>query len=204
MNNLNYTEKTKKHFDDIASNYANSSDGKFCKAAYDSIIAELEKFKSGKWLDVSCGPGTVLSMLSDSPLDKYGIDFSEKMIDEARNNVGDNTHLYVASAEELPFEDNAMDIVTCSFAFHHYIHPATVLHEFRRVMKKGASLAIVDPYLPQPLRFIINPLLRFSNNGDFHMYGRKELNKLMREHGFELENFKCIDKKYFFCQCKAV
>jgi hypothetical protein len=42
MNNLNYTEKTKKHFDDIASNYANSSDGMFCKAAYDSIIAELE------------------------------------------------------------------------------------------------------------------------------------------------------------------
>ena len=198
MNSFEFTEKTKEHFDNIASTYAESSDGKFCKPVYKSIIKELEKFKSGKWLDVSCGTGTVLSMLSSSPLEKYGVDFSEKMIEEAQRNVGENVQLYVASAEEMPFDKDTFDVVTCSFAFHHYVHPGVVLQEFHRVMKPEATLIIVDPYLPQPLRYLINPLLRFSNNGDYHMYGQRELNKLMRENGFLMEDYLRVDKRVFF------
>ena len=83
------TEKTKQHFDKIAASYAESSDGKFCAPAYGVLKEEV----SGKLLDVSCGTGTVLSLLKHSPLEKYGVDFSEKMIEEARSVVGDKAQL---------------------------------------------------------------------------------------------------------------
>ena len=203
MKRVDTTEKTKQHFDKIAAFYAESSDGKFCAPAYGVLKEEVEKYKSGKLLDVSCGTGTVLSLLEHSPLEKYGVDFSEKMIEEARSVVGDKAQLYVASADAMPFERATFDVVTCSFAFHHYIHPEAVLQEFRRVMKPGATLIIADPFVPQPLRSILNPLLRFSDNGDYHMYGQKELSRLMSKNGFQMQDFQLINKRSFSCRCVA-
>lgn len=204
MNQSESFNKTKKHFDEIAATYAESSDGKFCEPSYVLLTEEVEKFPTGKLLDVSCGTGTVLSMLTKSPLEKYGIDFSEKMIEVAQQKVGDTAQLRVSSAEDVPFDDNTFDVLTCSFAFHHYIHPAKVLQEFRRVMKPGATLIMADPYLPQPLRSLINPLLRFSENGDYHMYGRQELCRLMKDSGFKMEDYRRIGKRSFICRCIVV
>lgn len=204
MRNLDTTEKTKQHFDEIATSYAESSDGKFCAPAYNALKQEIEQCPNGKLLDVSCGTGTVLSILGQSPLEKYGVDFSEKMIEEARRILGSAAQLYVASAEVMPFEGGTFDVVTCSFAFHHYIHPAQVLQEFHRVMKPSATLIIADPYLPQPLRSLMNPLLRFSDNGDYHMYGHRELNLLMSKSGFQMDCFRLIDRRVFLCRCVAV
>ena len=200
---LRQSQRTKQHFDDIAASYADSSDGKFCAPAYGALKREVEKFASGKWLDVSCGTGTVLSMLSDSSLKKYGVDFSEKMIEEACCNVGKDVNLYVASAEKMPFERDTFDVVTCSFAFHHYTQPEAVLQEFRRVMKPGATLIIADPYISQPFRAMMNPLLRFCDNGDYHMYGKKELTRLMKRNGFQMQDFQRINKRSFSCRCVA-
>lgn len=203
MKSSDQAEKTKKHFDSIASTYSDSSDGRFCESAYKPILQELGQYKLGKWLDVSCGTGTVLSILKDSPLEKYGVDFSEKMIEEARRNVGDDVRLYVASAEEMPFDKETFDVVTCSFAFHHYVRPAAVLRELRRIMKPEATLIIVDPYLPLPLRLLINPLLRFSNHGDYHMYGQRELERMMRVNDFIMEDFVRVGQRVFFSHNKA-
>ena len=204
MKKENSTEKTKLHFDKIAASYDESSDGRFCAHAYEALKDEIEKFKSGKYLDVSCGTGAVLSLLQHSSLEKYGIDFSEKMIEKAKNDIGEYAKLYVASAEKMPFAENTFDVVTCSFAFHHYIHPEKVLQEFRRVMKVGATLIIADPFVPQPFRSIMNPLLRFGDNGDFHMYGCKELNHLMKDNGFCMESFRRVNKNTFLCRCVAI
>lgn len=51
-------EKTKKHFDAIASDYNQSSDGKFVQPMYEPILAELKTLPGGKLLDVGCGNGT--------------------------------------------------------------------------------------------------------------------------------------------------
>ena len=128
MKKENSTEKTKLHFDNIAASYDESSDGRFCAHAYESLKNEVEKFNSGKLLDVSCGTGAVLSLLQHSSLEKYGVDFSEKMIEEARNNIGEDAKLYVASAETMPFAESTFDVVTCSFAFHHYIQPTLFVY----------------------------------------------------------------------------
>lgn len=105
MNKTDFTEKSKKHFDAIAAVYPNSWDGRFCEPGYLPLVYELKNYASGKWLDVSCGTGT---------------------------------------------------------------------------------------------------LLRFANNGDYHMYGRNEIKKLLCQHSFQMQEYTRIDKHIFFCKSIAI
>ena len=58
-------------------------------------------------------------------------------------------------------------------------------------------------FVPQPLRSLLNQLLRFSDNGDYHMYGQKELSRLMSKNGFQMQDFQQINKRSFSCRCVA-
>ena len=80
----NSQEKTKKHFNETASDYNNSSDGKFVEPMYNVIVKEIQKLENGKILDVGCGNGNLFTFLSDEKYELYGIDFSENMIREAK------------------------------------------------------------------------------------------------------------------------
>lgn len=180
----NSQEKTKKHFNETASDYNNSSDGKFVEPMYDVIVKEIQKLENGKILDVGCGNGNLFTFLSDEKYELYGIDFSENMIREAKNNCKQKAEFFVADAENLPFNDNTFDIVVCNASFHHYIHPNTVLEEMHRVLKDGGKLLIGDPYMPTIVRPVVNLFTKFSDSGDYHFYGLDEMKKLFRKNGF--------------------
>lgn len=190
-------EKSIRHFNEIAPKYADSHDGRFCEPIYEVIHSILANTQSGTLLDVSCGNGELLSRLTDTPLHLCGVDFSPKMIKEARKRLGDKARLEVESAEHLPFADASVDVLTCTFAFHHYTHPDIVLKEFYRVMKPGAAMLIADPFVPQPIRGLLNPLLRFSNNGDYHIYGKKEMNRIEEMAGFKVLQYSHIGRRAF-------
>lgn len=176
--------KTKQHFNETASDYNNSDDGKFVKPMYKELQKEIEKIGRGKLLDVGCGNGNLFTFLSKEQYEMFGIDFSENMISEAIKNCGDKASFFVADAEKLPFDDNTFDILTCNASFHHYIHPDMVLSEMKRVLKAGGTLIIGDPYILTALRPLMNVFTKFSNEGDYHFYGLNEMKKLFLKSGF--------------------
>ena len=47
-------------------------------------------------------------------------------------------------AENLPYEDETFDIVTCSHSFHHYPDQKMAVSEMSRVLKKNGKLMIID------------------------------------------------------------
>ena len=175
--------KTKQHFDETASDYNNSSDGKFVEPMYDVIVQEIGKLESGKILDVGCGNGNLFTYLPDGKYELTGIDFSANMIMEAEKNCMHATFL-LGDAEKLPFDESTFDIIVCNASFHHYIHPDTVLNEMHRVLKDGGKLLIGDPYVPTLVRPMMNVLTRFSKKGDYHFYGLDEMKKLFVKNGF--------------------
>lgn len=180
---MNSKEKTMKHFNETASDYNNSDDGKFVKEMYATLVEEIQKTESGKILDVGCGNGNLFKMLPENKYELFGVDFSENMILEAKNSCKGKATFSVADAERLPFKDNTFNIVVCNASFHHYIHPDAVLSEMRRVLKKGGQLLIGDPYIPTGLRSVMNVMLRFSDSGDYHIYGVSEMENLLKENG---------------------
>ena len=107
----NSEEKTKQHFNETASDYNNSSDGKFVEPMYDIIVREIQKSQSGKILDVGCGNGNLFTLLPDGKYELFGVDFSQNMIREAEGKCGNKATFSVADAENLPFDSNAFDII---------------------------------------------------------------------------------------------
>lgn len=178
-------EKTKQHFNETAADYNNSNDGKFVTPMYASFLKEIHKSQTGRILDVGCGNGNLFSFLSNEQYELFGIDFSENMIAEAKKYFSEKASFFVADAEELPFADNTIDIITCNASFHHYVHPNTVLAEMKRVLKDGGKLLIGDPYPPFVIRPIMNLLTKYSDEGDYHFYGIAEMKKLLANNGLE-------------------
>ena len=181
---MNSKEKTKQHFNETASTYNTSDDGIFVQGMDDVLISEIQKSKSGKILDVGCGNGNLFTFLPDGKYELFGVDFSENMIAEAKKNCKDKASFSVADAERLPFDDDTFDILVCNASFHHYIHPNAVLEEMNRVLKIGGRLLIGDPYIPTGIRGLMNVVLRFSDSGDYHIYGLSEMENLFLDNGF--------------------
>jgi len=100
-------------------------------------------------LDVGCGSGIVTRDLAHLTRGEVvGIDKSEDMIKVGREVLKqyDNVSLKVASAENLPFDGNSFDIVTCNLVLMWSSNPQRVVDEMARVVKHGGRvLASLEP-----------------------------------------------------------
>jgi SAM-dependent methyltransferase len=100
-------------------------------------------------LDVGCGSGMVtrdIARLTKGIV--IGVDGSAEMIKVAQKVLQDygNVRLCVTDAENLPFNDNTFDIVTCNLLFMWVSNPEIVIREMTRVTKHGGRvLASLEP-----------------------------------------------------------
>lgn len=192
-----YKERSKEKYNKIADKYSISHDGKFVEPMYDEVINRIRELNPKSILDVGCGTGIVLSYFKDKGIELYGLDISEKMIEEARRNLGEGVQLKVGDSESMPWEDNSFDIILCNASFHHYPNPKTALSEMNRLLKPNGTLIIGDPAAPVIIRQLINGCLKYSDGGDFKIYNRREIEKLLEETGFKPYNYKKINYRSF-------
>jgi SAM-dependent methyltransferase len=70
------------------------------------------------------------------------------MIDQARALVAErklaNVGWLVGDACPLPFPDASFSVVSCRFAFHHFLEPRRVLAEMARVCRPGGRIVVTD------------------------------------------------------------
>jgi len=177
------TEKSQKHYDQLAADYDNTFDGRFT-LTYNRLLCEYANLRDGdKVLDVACGNGRLLSMLSGKAVVQlYGIDISDKMIEEARVKLrGD---FRVGRAERLGDFATRFDLITVCCAFHHFERPAEFLEEAYRVLEPGGRLIIADPLPAAPVRWAMNLLFPFMQSGDVKIYSRRHLERFLAQAGF--------------------
>jgi demethylmenaquinone methyltransferase/2-methoxy-6-polyprenyl-1,4-benzoquinol methylase len=82
-----------------------------------------------------------------------GIDFASAMLERARSKanasgVGRRVHLIRGDAMRLPVPDQSADGVSIAFGIRNVIKPEAACGEFRRVLKPGGRLAILEFGLP--------------------------------------------------------
>lgn len=180
-----YKEKSKQTFSNQANIYDSTYNGKHAKKLYDSVTQKVSNFNSKEVLDVGCGTGTVLSMLSkNEDISLAGFDLSEKMLNIAREKLDEKVELKVGDSEQLPWDDNMFDAIMCTDSFHHYPEPEKVLSEMARVLKSSGHLIIADPWMLSPFRQVTNLLFKYSKDGDYRIYSKTEISKLLIKCGF--------------------
>jgi ubiquinone/menaquinone biosynthesis C-methylase UbiE len=170
----------------------------YTKDTHPMVLAELEKMSFSSVLDVSCGTGTILSMIA-SNVKKAGLDMSPKMICKAKQKLGDGAYLVVGDSEKLPYTNSSFDVVTCVLAFHHFEQPEIVVEEMHRVLRKGGGVIIADVYEPifwRRLRLNILGRVFISDSGDLHSYSEKEIKWLLNRGGFRDTVWKRAGKRF--------
>ncbi len=179
-------ERSKEGFGRIASNYHFTFFGKHSRTMYDIVLQKTRQFPYRSVLDVGCGTGTVLSLLSEGrEVALSGIDISPEMIRVAKRNLKTGADLEVGDSEQLPWRENSFDLVVCTDSFHHYPNPERALKEMRRVLKPHRWLIIADAWWPTPIRQIVNSLvIPPSRYGDVRVYSTSEIYRMLEASGF--------------------
>lgn len=113
-------------------------------------------------LDVGCGTGSLLTLLSADPAaDRLiGLDYSANMVSAVREKIvarGLSARMQVirGDSEHLPVADGAVDVLTCCNSFHHYPHQEQVLREFRRVLSPGGLLVLIDGFRDNVIGWLV-------------------------------------------------
>ena len=97
-------------------------------------------------LEVGCGTGHWLQLLTSRNLRAIGLDLSEAMLSFASMNMPDG-HLLRGRAEDLAFKSACFDHLFCINAHHHFENKPRFFSEAHRVLRPGGSLLTValDP-----------------------------------------------------------
>jgi len=98
--------------------------------------------------DVGTGTGYLLGVLADRFRKVIAVDPSEAMLDLARSRPElagrENVEFRVGSAERLPIVDGELDLAIASLVLHHLPEPASALSEFRRCLRVGGRLLVIE------------------------------------------------------------
>ena len=98
-------------------------------------------------LDVGCGPGFFEITLGREGHHVTGIDITENMIHEAKENVkaaGLSADLMTMDCHDLNFPDETFDMVICRNITWTLDDPQKAYREWLRVLKKGGRLLVSD------------------------------------------------------------
>ncbi len=151
MTNSNTDQIVAQHFDELAGGYANAyKDSSFFAYFFNRrleiVFDSLNKYDRATILDVGCGPGMMAEYAIEKGFDFFGIDISEKMIEECINNFGNtnSTHFSIGKLQKLEFPDAFFDVVLCMGALE-YIPRDEIeeaLAEMIRVLKPNGKIII--------------------------------------------------------------
>lgn len=138
-------------------------------------IVDHAKIKPGqKVLDIATGTGMVAIAAAQAIGDEdriQAIDLSEGMIDQAQANMNraglSNVDFHIMDGENLEFENNYFDVITCSYGLFFMPDMPAALKSWLRVLKPGGKI-IFSSFAPsafEPLSgMFINTLAEYDIN----------------------------------------
>jgi len=110
------------------------------------IVERSGVTKNHRILDIATGSGFLAIEFAKKGNFVVGCDITREMLLKAREKQKssglDDLDLLLSDVESLPFPDQAFDIVSCRFAFHHFPNPEKALREMKRVCRE--RIVLVD------------------------------------------------------------
>jgi len=147
-------------------------------ASFVERICREIKDRTPRILDVGCGTGANLMMLSEFG-DAEGVDISEDALSFCRERGLKNVRH--GAAEKLPYDDETFDLVTALDVVEHLDDDVAGLSEMRRVLRPGGHLLLFVP----TFMFLWGVQDEVSNHR--RRYRMPELRRAVEKAGFRVE-----------------
>jgi ubiquinone/menaquinone biosynthesis C-methylase UbiE len=111
-----------------------------------NIVHTLPLRNQDTVVDIGCGDGFFTSLLAENHTRVVGLDNSDAYLRHARANYGNRRNLEFLKGDvrRLPFDDASVDIVWSAHSMHSYPDVPHCLAEFRRVLRPGGLLAVLE------------------------------------------------------------
>lgn len=155
-------------------------------------------------LDVGCGTGQLLEdifrELGSCFSTLTGADTAGTMLDLAvRKNIP-QTHFFQSDAQALPFATFAtaqFDLITCCHSFPYYLNQLQALREFKRVLKTGGYLLIINASENTFYDKLVMGLIKLTT-GRANYPSAKNMAKMLGTTGFRVLKQIDLPKTLFF------
>jgi len=149
--------------------------------------------KGDRLLDIGCGDGTLGYFAMRSYKEVWGIDISDNALKIAKKR-GLKTQKVNLNDENLLFEDNYFDAVTCLDVIEHVFEPIVLINEIHRVLKMNGLLVISTPnirYWRHLFDLVVKGKFPKTSNstehydgGHLHYFTYSDIEKLLKTKGF--------------------
>lgn len=174
------------------------------------IIELVTPSETDRLLDVATGTGFLAFEFADHISEIIGIDFTDEMLAIAKQYKADNKIKNVifelADVESLPFEDNCFDLVSCRFAFHHFLRPEKAISEMTRVLKHGGKLVLCDIVSSEDITKseYQNEMETIRDQSHVKHYRPSEIKQMLTKRGFEILHFEDWPADFMFDEWVAM
>jgi ubiquinone/menaquinone biosynthesis C-methylase UbiE len=173
-------------YDKIAGLY----DLRYQRFKFEGVERALDEFIPNqphtKVLEVGCGTGYWLGLLSKRGLSVAGLDASQNMLERASARVP-GADLRLGTAEDLPWSDATFDRVVCINALHHFPDKLGFIREtFRVLAPAGAFMCVtLDPHTKLDRWYVYEYFTRTLNLDEQRYPSEAELRGSLGAAGFE-------------------
>jgi SAM-dependent methyltransferase len=110
-----------------------------------AIVARVPLARSDRVLDVGCGDGYFTQILAERSGQVTGLDNSEAYLKVAlADRRARNKSFISGDARALPFADGTFDVAWSGHSMQSYPDLPICLNEFRRILRPGGTLAVLE------------------------------------------------------------
>jgi len=115
-----------------------------------AMLARRYGRRGARLLEVGSGMGHLVGQLSDT-FEAYGMDLNHWAVNRSKE-AAERSSLQTGSAQELPYEDSAFNVVIIKHIVEHLPDPAKAILEIGRVTDKDGILILATPNLGSLLK----------------------------------------------------
>jgi ubiquinone/menaquinone biosynthesis C-methylase UbiE len=155
-------------------------------------------------LDVATGAGHTALKFAPLVAKVIGTDLTPRMLAVAQDFIAaqgvENVEFRQADAENLPFEPETFDLVTCRIAAHHFPEPKQFVREGARVLKPGGLLLVQDQVVPEDVdtEQYINAFEKLRDPSHNRALSENEWLEIFQENGLFVEDTRLVVKRHAF------
>ena len=91
-------------------------------------------------VDVGCSAGFIADELALAGATTSGVDIDEPGLEKARARFGERVDFRLARGEDLPFDDDSVDVAVLNHIYEHVVDPEAVVADIHRVLRPGGLL----------------------------------------------------------------